>query len=67
MDDFIEDEDGGVEGIVDDNDPALDYILYEDMSSLKKPKAGSGCLGTILLLSLLPTGLLLKTVFFLAG
>ena len=36
-----------------DDDPALDYILYEDMTQGKnKKQTGTGCLGVVVLLLL---------------
>ena len=55
-DDFFEDD-----GLLDD-DPALDFILYEEMEKdQKEPKGNGGCLG-VLVLFLLPCA---STVFWL--
>ena len=46
-DDFYEDK-----GLLDD-DPALDYILYDEMEKeKKKPKNNGGCLGVFVMLLL---------------
>ena len=40
-----------------DNDPALDFILYQEMEKQRsQPKASSGCFG-IALLFILPIGI----------
>ena len=48
------DEDDGIDGLIVDDDPVLDCILYEEMvEDEKKPgHSGKGCLGLFLLLLL---------------
>jgi len=44
----MEDDLDDMKGLLDD-DPALDYILYEDMTQDHKDQNKSGCLGLVLL------------------
>jgi len=46
----MEDDFDDYDGLMDD-DPALDYILYEDMEQ-KGGQKGSGCLGGLVILIL---------------
>ncbi len=56
------DHDDEGRGLIDDDDPALDYILYEEMSKNDRKQNGgqSGCLGFVVLF-LLPV---VSTMFF---
>lgn len=60
----MEDDFGEMENLMDD-DPALDYILYEDMEQ-KGRQNGGGCLGLVVILILPLTasccGLLIRCV-----
>ena len=47
----MEDHFDETKGLLDD-DPALDYILYEDMTKDNKSQKGNGCLGVVILLLL---------------
>jgi hypothetical protein len=42
------DDDFGDQDNIMDDDPALDYILYEDMKN-NTPQKGGGCLGVIVI------------------
>jgi hypothetical protein len=49
---MIQDHDDDGRGLIVDDDPALDYILYEEMTKNEQELKGgrSGCFGVVVLL-----------------
>lgn len=39
-----------------DDDPALDFLLYEQMRKENKPQSQTGCLGVVILCCVIPAG-----------
>lgn len=56
MDDDFSTDESSQEGLLDD-DPALDYILYETIQKKDKQSNNNGCFGMIILFILPAAGL----------
>lgn len=39
-----------------DEDPALDFLLYEEMHKENKPRSQAGCLGVVIFCFVIPAG-----------